>query len=203
MAKQAAAAAAPSEETQTAGQETAQAEATEKGAEILRKITPKEIVGTKLTDLIVEGTIKLPCDLFTLIGRAYNLRDGESDFGPWTALLGEFEAVRTFDGSNATFYAPQCFIPGPAGDLLVQTVRGFVQEPIEVTPEQYKKSGRTYKVTGETVEMALIVGAKRASRDGGAPYEFTVRPLIDVRKADALAHLRAKVQHAALPAPKK
>ena len=194
---------APAPEGEEKLSEEKQSEAVEKGAEILRKITPKDVIGGNLTDMVLDGTIKLPCDLYSLIGRAGNLRDGESSFGPWTALLGEFEAARLYDGSNALFYAPQAFVPGPAGELLTQAVRKFVQEPIDVSPEQYKKSGRTYKVTGEFVELAVIVGAKRAERTGGAPYEFTIRPVVDVRKADALAHLRAKMTQAALPSPKK
>lgn len=174
----------------------------EAGPEIVRKLTPGEVVGDKLKKLVMEGTVKLPCDLFTLIGKASNLRDGESTFGPWTALLGEFEAMRTFDGSNKRVVSSQCFIPGPAGDLLIAAVRKFVQEEIPVTPEQFKKTGKTYKVTGEIVEMALIIGAKVSDREGGAPYEFTVKPIVPVQRVDSLGALRDRMLKM-LPAPAK
>lgn len=155
------------------------------GPQILKKLNPKDVMGGKIRDL------PIPSDLYTVIGRAHNLRDGESAYGPWTSLRGEFEAVRLSDGE--TFISAECFIPGPAGDLLVQQVRKFITEEIPVTPEQAKKSGRTYKVTGEYVEMALVISTKASTRDAGQPYEFVVRPIVPVQKADALAALRERM----------
>jgi hypothetical protein len=195
MAKSAQAEATPQAEAETVG-------AVEVGQEIVRKISPKAVLEKDLNKMIVGQEVKLPCDLYTLIGRTGNLRDGMSDFGTWTALIGEFEAQRLYDGSMKKFISSQAFIPGAAGDLLVAQVRKFVQEPIEVTPEQFKKSGRTYKVTGEFVELAVIVGAKESSRAGGQPYEFTIRPIVKVQQADSLASLRDKMQ-LALPSPTK
>lgn len=160
------------------------------GQEILRKISTKTILGN-LKKAVMDGTTKLPCDLFTIIGRASNLRVGEGDNGPWTALLGEFEAVRLSDGQ--AFLSSQCFIPGPAGELLVNQVRQFITEEIPVSSEEFKKHGKTYKTNGDVVELALIVGAKPNERPDGAPYEFTVRPIVPVQKADALAALRDKM----------
>lgn len=167
------------------------------GPQILKKINPKDVVGKKIKEL------PIPSDLYTVIGRAHNLRDGESQFGPWTSLRGEFEAVRMSDGE--TFISAECFIPGPAGDLLIAQVRKFIESPVEVSPEQYKKSGRTYNVTGEYVEMALVISTKASSREAGQPYEFVVRPIVPVQKADALAALRERMAKALprLAAPKK
>lgn len=155
------------------------------GPQILKKLNPKDIMGTKIREL------PIPSDLYTIIGRAHNLRDGESQFGPWTSLRGEFEAVRLSDGE--TFISAECFVPGPAGDLLVQQVRKFITEEIPVSEEQAKKAGRTYKTTGEYVEMALVVSTKASTRDAGQPYEFVVRPIVPVQKADALAALRERM----------
>jgi hypothetical protein len=156
------------------------------GPQVIKKINPKDVMGTKIREL------PIPSDLYTVIGRAHNLRDGESQFGPWTSLRGEFEAVRLSDGE--TFISAECFVPGPAGDLLVQQVRKFITEEIPVTDEQAKKAGRTYKVTGEYVEMALVISTKASTRDAGQPYEFVVRPIVPVQKADALAALRERMQ---------
>lgn len=153
---------------------------------IARRLTPKEIMGKKIRD------VRIPSDLYTLIGRANNLRDGESDFGPWTALRGEFEACR-LDESGApveVIIGTECFVPGAAGDLLIAAVKPFILKPIEVTPEQKKKGGQTYEVNGDHVEVALIVSVKASTRDGGVGYEFVTRPIISVRKADPLASLR-------------
>lgn len=172
------------------------------GQEISKKISPKEIVGD-LKKMVMSGDLKLPCDLYTVIGRAGNIREGESTYGPWVAALGEFEATQLI-GDKKTFIGTQLFLPGPAGELLIEQIRRFTTEPIEPTEEQKKKGGgRTYKTTGEYVELALIVAAKVSDRAGGAPYEYVVRPLEPIRKHDALAHLRAKVQQKLLAAPSK
>lgn len=152
---------------------------------IVRKVSPKTVMGKDIREL------PIPSDLFTVIGQASNLRDGMSDYGPWTALVGEFEATNM--QTNEVFYGTQLFLPGAAGDLLVAQVRKFVQEEIPVTDEVFKKSGRTYKVTGEMVELAIIISTKKATRAGGAAYEFVTRPVIDVRRADPLAALRDKM----------
>lgn len=169
----------------------------------IRKINPKDVMGKKMKD------VKIPSDCFTIIGTAHNLRDGESAFGPWSALVGEFEATRISDGQR--FISTQCFVPGAAGDLLVTQVRKFVLEEIPPkSPEEFKKVGKTYKVTGETVEMALIVSVKESSRDGGQPYEYVIRPVVPVQKSDPLAALRERMMKTlprltapapALPAP--
>lgn len=174
-----------------------ESEALEAGPSILKKINPKDVMEMKIKD------VPYPADLYTVIGRANNIREGESQYGPWVSLRGEFEAVRISDGKR--FYSAECFVPGPAGDLLVNQVRGFIVEAIPVTEEQRKKAGQTYRVTGEFVEMALIVSTVASKRDGGAPYEYTVRPVVPVQKADALAALRAKMLKALpmLPAPKQ
>lgn len=159
--------------------------ALEAGPIPIRKITPKDVMEKKMKEVTV------PSDLFTLIGRAWNLRDGESSFGPWTALIGEFEATRISDGQR--FISPQCFIPGAAGEILTSEVRKFVMEEIPVTPEQFKKTGKTYKVSGETVELALIISVKASSREGGAQHEYVTRPVVPVQKADPLAALRERM----------
>lgn len=151
----------------------------------IRKINPKDVMGKKMKE------VEIPSDCFTIIGRAWNLRDGESSFGPWSALVGEFEATRIVDGQR--FISTQCFVPGAAGDLLVAQVRKYVTEEIPVSPDQFKKVGKTYKVTGETVEMALIVSVKKSGREGGADYEYVVRPVVPVQRADPLAALRARM----------
>lgn len=176
------------------------------GARPIRKINPKDVMEKKMKE--VEVPEKGIYDLFTIIGTAANLRDGESQFGPWTSLVGEFEATRLVDGQR--FISTECFVPGAAGDLLVTQVRKFVIEEIPVTAEQYKKTGKTYKVTGETAEMALIVGIKKAQRDGGADYEYVIRPVVPVQKSDPLATLRNQLKSAlaggaltlSLPPPK-
>lgn len=176
----------------------------EVGPGILKKINPKDVVGGNLLQMALKGDIKFPCDLYTLIGHASNLREGESAYGPWVSLKGEFEATVQVSGENLgkSFISSECFVPGPAGDLLVAAVRKFIEAPIEVSEEQYKKTGRTFRVTGEIVEMALVIGAKASDRSGGSGYEYTVRPIIKVQKADPLSGLRERTKRLMLAPPK-
>lgn len=195
----------PDQDKEAAKQDGAPSGELEVGPTPIRKITPKDVMEKKMKE------VAIPSDLFTLIGRAWNLRDGESSYGSWTALVGEFEATRISDGQR--FISTQCFIPGAAGELLTTQVRKFVTEEIPVTSEQFKKTGKTYKVTGETVELALIISVKAAQRDGGAAHEYVTRPVVPVQKADPLAALRERMMKtlpkltapkpAALPAPDK
>lgn len=178
------------ESAPNADDKAAAPEALEIGAIPIGKINPKDVMGKKMKEVTTPETGIY--DLFTIIGTAANLRDGESAFGPWTALVGEFEATRLSDGQR--YISTQCFVPGAAGELLVAQVRKFVIEEIPVTAEQFKKTGKTYKVTGETVEMALIVGIKKAQRDGGANYEYVIRPVVPVQKSDPLSALRNRLK---------
>lgn len=187
--------------------ESTQAENTESasGPGVLKKVNPKDVMQKDIKRCLLEMqkaelTSK---DLFTIIGRANNIRVGESAFGPWESLRGEFEATNMETGE--TFISAECFVPGAAGELLVNQVRGFIIKEIPVTDEQYKKGGKTFEVTGDTVEMALIVAIKESTRSGGAPYEFIVRPIVSVQRADSLQALRERATRfvKALPAPKK
>ncbi len=166
-----------------------------------RRITPKTVMEGNITDMVLAGQLSMPCAIYSVIGRADNLRDGESDHGPWTAALGEFEATRHSDGK--IFIGKECHVPGAAGELLVTELRRFIVEQEPDTAENIKKRGKRYKTTGQTVDIGIVVGIKRSSRTGGAPYEFTVASIVPIRRSDALAALRQKAMAhmATLPAP--
>ncbi len=185
---------------QSASDTSAEDSATGELVQAERRITPKTVMEGNITDMILEGLIKLPCSLYSVIGRANNLRDGESDHGPWTAAIGEFEATRISDGK--IFIGKECHVPGAAGELLITELRRFVIEQESDTAENIAKRGRRYKTSGDVVDVGIIVGIKKSTRQGGAPYEFTVTSIVPVRRSDALAALRQKAmaQIAALPA---
>jgi hypothetical protein len=168
-----------------------------------KRISPKVVMETNISDLIMSGKLQLPCPLYMLIGRAADLREGETEYGPWTAAVGTFEAERISDGK--IFMGKEAHIPGAAGDLLVAELRRFIIEEEQQTDEEKKKRGKRYKMTGETVDVAVMVGIKKSGRAGGQPYEFTVTSLTPVRRSDALAALRQQAMRTlqSLPAAQR
>lgn len=178
------------------------------GAQAERRISPKTVMGGPIGDMLLPTTdaagnmvapkLIMPCALYTVIGRAWDIRTGESDFGPWAVAIGEFEATR-MDGHVVV--GTECHVPGVAGDLLTGTLKKFIIEPEPQTPEEMERKTRRYKTTGEVVDVAVVVGLRKSTRQGGQPYEFTVQSLVPVKRSDALAALRAKAMKtmAALP----
>jgi hypothetical protein len=82
--------------------------------EIERKLSAKIIVGKRI------GKIEAPTDLFTVIGIATGLRTGQSTYGEWTGLKGEFEVVRCEDGK--VLQAPIMILPDAAMARLASCV---------------------------------------------------------------------------------
>jgi hypothetical protein len=75
-----------------------------------RKLSAKIIVGKRI------GQVTEPKDLFTVIGIATGIRIGQSNYGEWTGLKGEFEVVRCDDGK--VLQAPIMILPDAAMALL-------------------------------------------------------------------------------------
>lgn len=147
--------------------------------ELLRKMAPRTVLGAQPEK--PEKATKL----YTVFGVAEELKQGESTYGPWVALRGDFEAVRISDRKK--FRSPICFLPEPYMTL----VAGAVEKAVH----------RAEKEGGDiAVEFAVIVGIKPAKTQTG--YEYTCEPLIEQKASDRLSNLR-NVAIAALPAPQK
>jgi hypothetical protein len=142
----------------------------ESETEITNKISAKRICG-KLT------APEKAAALFVVIGVADGLKAGDSNYGPWESLTGQFEAT-VVGGPTAgqRHYGTQLFLPKGAHDTVAGRLR----------------------VEGNTsVEFAMEVGYKPAP-DAPKGYEFTFKPISKPGAADPLASLRERVQ-AALP----
>lgn len=138
-------------------------------SELIRKISAKTVIGK------IEKPEKAK-PLFHVYGIARGVRTGESTYGPWVALIGQFEAVNLESGE--TYQAPQCFLPEPIGSMMAAQVQDD---------------------DTESVQFGLEVGIKPA--DTATGYEYTSKALVESREADPLADLRSKMP--ALEAPKK
>ena len=141
---------------------------------IINKMSAKTIVGQVKKFVPKDDT---PIDLFTVYGIATGSKTGQSTFGEWSSITGNFRAVRTFDGEE--FQGPNLFLPNMAQQMVLDALA---------------QNGVT------NVEIAFIVGIKANDSEQG--YEYTVKPLIETSENDPLAALAAKVSKA-LPAPTK
>lgn len=128
--------------------------------ELINKISAKTIVGN-VKDA-PEG------ELFSLMGYAVGIEEGESQFGTWQALTGEFLAT-TPDGKE--FKAGKAFPPA----TIVEIVKPFLMG--DENPR---------------VALAFKIGKKK-SDTAPVGYEFTVESLVEPAESDPLMALKAAV----------
>lgn len=121
--------------------------------------------------------------LMHVFGRVESTETGTSQFGPWTAFVGSFKAVKLEDGE--VFRAGKCLLPSIAADAIGDAVDS---------------------ANGGIVEFAIEIGLRRVVKlaangdETGAGYEYTMRPLIEIDEAaDPLAALESKVKALAAP----
>lgn len=135
---------------------------------IVSKISAKKIV----------GKVKKPTETvyhMQVYGIATGTKAGESNFGPWTALTGQFRAKNLETGEVSQ--SGVCFLPEIALNL--------------ITPKLDAKNV-------EGVEFALNIGVTPANNSVG--YEYVVTPVIAASENDPLEQLETKVNKV-LPAP--
>lgn len=143
---------------------------------LIRKISAKSVCGK------VEKPKKAE-PLFSVLGIASKTKTGNSDYGPWTALVGQFEATNFATGE--VFVAPQCFLPEPLNSMLAESLNETDDEGKQVN---------------NSVQFAIEVGIKPSDVPIG--YEYTTKEVVKADTADPLAALR-DASAKALPAPKK
>ena len=143
---------------------------------LIRKISAKSVCGR------IEAP-KKAVKLFTVFGIATKVKTGQSDYGPWTALVGQFEAVNAETGE--IFQAPQCFLPDPMNSMIAEQLEECDEDGNRVT---------------QSVQFSVDVGIKPSDVPVG--YEYTTKTVVESDNADPLAALR-DASAKALPAPKK
>jgi hypothetical protein len=124
-----------------------------------RQLSSKIIVGSKI------GAIKEKTRLYSIIGIATGFKTGESAYGPWVALKGNFEAQRFSDGQ--VFKATLAILPTEATVL--------------VRAQLDANNGAVEFAYGVTAEPSTVAGAA---------YKYIVEPVIAARASDPLAGLR-------------
>lgn len=168
---------------------------------LLRKIVPRLVMEIDIDTMELKGDTPL----YSVFGIVTNIKEGKSDYGSFTKLIGSFEAVRAID--RARFQAPTCFLPEPLQGMIVAKVieeidASTVYAKDAKTGEPVMEDGHPVVQTmgRAAVRFAAEVGVKPSRRKGGAGYEYTVKPIVQAAANDALAELRSAAL-AALPNP--
>lgn len=143
---------------------------------MLKKLGAKQILGN------VRQTVKEFCandgdviPAYSVFGTANGVKSGVSQYGDWTAFVGNMEAINHASGER--FAAVQCFIPDPLQTILLKGL------------EEH-----------ENIEFSFTVKVKRRD-DLKEGYEYLVEPHKQATEADPLEKLRALVPN--IPALQK
>jgi hypothetical protein len=131
---------------------------TEVEIETERKLSAKIIVGKRI------GQVTEPKDLFTVIGIATGIRIGQSNYGEWTGLKGEFEVVRCEDGK-------------------------VLQAPIMILPDA--AMAELAKCTWPT-QFAFLVRVVPSTNSAG--FEYEIVKVVEPGPYDALEDLRVQLR---------
>lgn len=141
----------------------------------------KVTIVSRLSAKKICGKINKPegkTPLLQVFGIATGTKTGESTYGPWVALTGQFRAVNLETGE--LFQSGVCFLPRMGTDLVTPLLK-------------------TDGVNG--LEFALNIGVVPSDTNTG--YEYYVEPVLQAGESDPLEALQKKVTQASLPAPEK
>lgn len=142
---------------------------------LTKKLSTAKIVGkVNIRKLPEDGTV---VNLYTVIGLAVGTKSGTSDFGDWTGLVGQFEAVNLETGER--FASANLFLPDVAQGLI---------------------EAQLANAENHQVQFAFVIGAM-ADSNSPVGYSYTAQPILHPDAKDPLADLRASVLQ--LEAPKK
>lgn len=122
----------------------------------INKITVATVYGkVSVKDIPEGGELKL-C---RMAGFANDVKQGESNYGPWQAMRGEFSARN--DQTGEIFASATCIVPGAMGDMLVNATLAALGEDANAR-----------------VKFSVDVSVRVSPRDANK-YEYVVRPVIE------------------------
>lgn len=157
---------------------------------ILKKLSMKSLVGDVKALLRVNSRVDAKGEpiplaegdvlwLGRVVGIGKGLKTGESNFGPWTAILGDFQVVGyEGTGKGKTFRTGQIFLPEVIENMVAPVVGNLDK--------------------GSTMAFAFDVGIK-ANKESVTGYEYTAAFVKEPEDSDPLALLVKDTL--ALPAP--
>lgn len=164
--------------------------------EILTKLSIKSCMASPELEIVtVDGKqvtrAKGEQSLMRVIGQAEGIRRGQSDFGPWIAFLGYFEATNAKTGE--VFRSSKVLFPDSFAGMLAAAIN--VEEMTDDNNDAQTASGKPSKTKtgyGTLVQFAVDIGCKPANTPTG--YQYTVKPLIESGANDPLAGLRLQLK---------
>jgi hypothetical protein len=138
------------------------------GPEVMRRLSPRDIMGEQIKNLLTEE----PVELYTVYGIATGTRTKDTTYGVSTAVTGQFECVRSTDG--LIMRGSVLYLPEPAGGTLIEAL---------------EKRGQ-----GDNgVEFIATIGIK-PSKKSATGYEYTWKPHLKPEEKAALDNLRSQVK---------
>lgn len=128
---------------------------------------------SKISAKSVIGKIKAPDSgqhfIMQVMGIATGTKTGESDKGPWTALLGSFQAINMETGN--VYRSGVCFLPNIVLNMIL--------------PKLLEKDSKA-------VEFAFNIGIK-ADEDSVTGYVYIAEPIFEAAENDPLEMLTKKL----------
>lgn len=145
----------------------------------IKKISVATVFGA--IDAKAVLTANGPIEVMRVYGLAVGSKSGTSQYGDWTALVGQFEAVNPVDGEVTQ--SSQAFLPEIA---LLPILTELAREGAK----------------GVQFAIRLFVQASKNTKPGGSVYEYTFEHMLPPSDNDPMQALRSAVASAlALPAP--
>jgi hypothetical protein len=142
---------------------------------ILSKISYKTVCGkVNRRELPADGSSKL---VMRVLGQASAMKNGNTDFGEFTAFVGMFEATNVETGEVSR--SGKIFLPSAAEVMLAGALQGS---------------------TGP-VAFGFDIGVRES--DNAIGYEYTAESIFDVAETDPVEQMKKTMTAKALPAPTK
>lgn len=130
---------------------------------VISKITVATVYGpidaAKLPEGLGEPPLYIEKKLCRIAGFITGTKSGTTQFGPWTALTGDFSAVNA--DTDEFFTAKTCLIPGAMGEALVDSAEELLEK------DTYAK-----------MRFSVDIFVKRNRREPTKKYDYIVRPVL-------------------------
>lgn len=149
---------------------------------ISRKISSKVVCGDGLlTELegFIEETGAKEMWLYMIYGFAQSIEEGESTYGPWMELGGEFRAI---SNGGEQFQSPACFLPEPAHSDVMKRMK-LIGEPRE-----NKKRKSFSRQAEQKVKFSYVIGVKLDEKSTTG-YAYVVKDAVPAKVSDEMKEL--------------
>lgn len=133
-------------------------------SELLRKLSPETIIG-KIERPNPTDPVRW---IYRVAGIAVGSETGTSNFGEWTSLKGDFQAVR-FD-TGEIVVSDTCFLPGGIAETIAMKLKAGAIDPTAAgspTP--------TNQVQAITIQFDIGYKPSNPNRPSVTGYEYVIR----------------------------